>query len=75
MRGDDEICGSLFSYIDLEDRIRAEHPLRPIRAIANAALATLSGDFAALRRNHTRVAAADGCVVNGRGMGAAAPAV
>ena len=48
MRGDDEICGSLFSYIDLEDRVRAEHPLRPIRAIANAALATLSGDFAAL---------------------------
>jgi hypothetical protein len=48
MRGDDEICGSLFSYIDLEDRIRADHPLRPIREIANAALAALSGDFAAL---------------------------
>jgi transposase len=48
MRGDDEICGCLFSYIDLEDRVRADHPLRPIREIANAALATLSGDFAAL---------------------------
>lgn len=48
MRGDDEICGSLFSYIDLEDRVRADHPLRPIREIANAALAALSGDFAAL---------------------------
>lgn len=22
MRGDDEICGNLFSYIDLEDRVR-----------------------------------------------------
>ena len=48
MRGDDEICGRLFSYIDLEDRVRADHPLRPIRAIANAALVALSGDFAAL---------------------------
>ena len=48
MRGDDDICGSLFSYIDLEDRVRADHPLRPIRDIANAALAALSGDFAAL---------------------------
>ncbi|MBO0719077.1 MAG: IS5 family transposase [Rhizobiales bacterium] len=48
MRGDDEICGRFFSYIDLEDRVRADHPLRPIREIANAALAALSGDFAAL---------------------------
>jgi hypothetical protein len=28
---DDEICGRLFSYIDLEDRVRADHPLRPSR--------------------------------------------
>ncbi len=48
MRGDDEICGSLFSYIDLEARVRSDHPLRPIREIANAALAALSHDFAAL---------------------------
>jgi transposase len=48
MRGDDDICGRLFSYIDLEARVRADHPLRPIREIANAALAALSGDFAAL---------------------------
>src|SRR5436853_5709701 len=48
MRGDDEICGKFFSYIDLEARVRADHPLRPIREIANAALAALSGDFAAL---------------------------
>ena len=48
MRGCDEICGRLFSYIDLEDRVRADHPLRPIREIANAALAALSGEFAAL---------------------------
>jgi transposase len=48
MRGDDEICGCLFSYIDLEERVRTDHPLRPIREIANAALAALSGEFAAL---------------------------
>ena len=48
MRGDDEKSGSLFSYIDLEDRVRADHPLRPIREIANTALAALSADFAAL---------------------------
>ena len=48
MRGDDEICGSLFSYIDLEGRVRADHPLRPLREIAHAALAALSRDFARL---------------------------
>src|ERR1700748_1166545 len=45
MRGDDAICGRLFSYIDLEKRIREDHPLRVIRAIANVALKSLSGDF------------------------------
>src|SRR5512133_3018013 len=45
MRGDDAICGKLFSYIELEKRIRADHPLRAIRAIANAALKSLSGEF------------------------------
>jgi transposase len=45
MRGDDRICGSLFSYMDLEKRIRADHPLRVIRHIANAALNSLSGEF------------------------------
>ena len=45
MRGDDGICGSLFSYIDLEKRVRADHPLRAIRQIVNAALNSLSGEF------------------------------
>lgn len=48
MRGSDERSGSLFSYVDLEARVRRDHPLRPIREIANAALAALSEDFAAL---------------------------
>jgi transposase len=48
MRGDDEICGSLFSYVALEERVRADHPLRVLRAIANAALKALGDEFAAL---------------------------
>jgi hypothetical protein len=48
MRGDDGICGSFFSYIDLEKRVRADHRLRVIRAIANAALKSLSADFGKL---------------------------
>ncbi len=45
MRGSDERSGSLFSYVDLEARVRADHPLRTIRKIANAALVDLSKDF------------------------------
>ncbi len=45
MRGNDEICCSLLSYIDLEKRVRGDHPLRLICEVANAALATLSGAF------------------------------
>ena len=45
MRGSDAIAGSLFSYVDLERRIRADHPLRVIREIVNATLVTLSPEF------------------------------
>jgi len=48
MRGSDERSGSLFSYVDIERRVRKDHPLRPIRAIVNEALSELSRDFAAL---------------------------
>jgi hypothetical protein len=48
MRGDDGICGSFFSYVDLEKRVRADHPLRVIREIVNAALKSLSGESAKL---------------------------
>jgi transposase len=48
MRGSDKRSGELFSYVDLERRVRPDHPLRPIRDLANAALADLSGDFAGL---------------------------
>jgi transposase len=48
MRGSDKRSGELFSYVNLEDRVRRDHPLRAIREIANAALADLSEEFAAL---------------------------
>ena len=48
MRGGDGRAGELFSYVDLEKRVRSDHPLRPIRAIVNEALAALERDFAAL---------------------------
>ena len=48
MRGSDERSGSLFSYVDLERRVGKDHPLRPIREIANEALSALERDFAAL---------------------------
>ncbi len=48
MRGSDQRSGSLFSYVDLEDRVRGDHPLRTIREIANAALGALSGEFEAI---------------------------
>ena len=48
MRGSDGRTGSLFSYVDLEERVPARHPLRKIRVIVNAALAALDAEFARL---------------------------
>ena len=48
MRGTDEKSGSLFSYVDLEDRIPVNHPLRKIRQVVNDALASLDAEFEAL---------------------------
>jgi len=48
MRGTDETSGSLFSYVDLKDRVPARHPLRKIRQVVNDALVSLDGDFAAI---------------------------
>ena len=48
MRGPDETSGSLFSYVNLEDRIPPHHPLRKIRQVVNDALASLDADFEAL---------------------------
>ena len=48
MRGSDDRTVELFSYVDLEARVRTDHPLRVIRAIVNEALVSLEREFSAL---------------------------
>lgn len=48
MRGSDTNSGSLFSYVDLEERIPAKHPLRVIREIVNEVLISLDAEFSML---------------------------
>ena len=48
MRGRADGATGLFSYVRLEDRVPADHPLRAIRALADEALASLNGRFEAL---------------------------
>lgn len=45
MRGSDLVSGSLFSYVDLDERIPSHHPLRKIRQIVNDALSSMDADF------------------------------
>ena len=48
MRGEDRTSGALFSYVDVEARIPAKHPLRAMRRLTNAALGELDRRFSAL---------------------------
>jgi transposase len=48
MRGTDARSGSLFSYVDLEGRVPAKHPLRIIKTIVDDALVALDAEFAKL---------------------------
>jgi transposase len=48
MRGEDRRTEQLFSYVDLESRVRADHPLRAIREVVNASLLAMSADFAGI---------------------------
>jgi len=48
MRGSDERSDFLFSYVSPEQRVRADHPMRPIRRIVDAALGRLSPRFDAI---------------------------
>src|SRR5262250_614392 len=45
MRGIDGRTGELFSYVDLEKRVPAKHPLRLVRSVVNEVLAALDSDF------------------------------
>lgn len=48
MRGRDDRGEGMFSYIRLEDRVPADHPLRAIRALTDEVLAALDGRFEAM---------------------------
>lgn len=48
MRGSDEQSGAMFSYVSLEARVPADHPLRAIRRITDRALERLSTRFDSL---------------------------
>ena len=48
MRGSDDRSLGLFSYVRLEDRIAADHPLRAIRLLVEEVLERLSGRLAGL---------------------------
>jgi transposase/IS5 family transposase len=48
MRGSDSQNGTLFSYMNLEERVPARHPLRKIKTVVDAALVDLDADFSAL---------------------------
>ena len=54
MRGADERSGSMFSYVSLEERVPADHPLRAIRRITDRALEQLSPRFGTLYVNFGR---------------------
>lgn len=48
MRGREEGSANLFSYVRLEERVPADHPLRPIRALADEVLPGLNDRFEGL---------------------------
>lgn len=48
MRGREERSESLFSYVRLEERVPADHPLRPIRVLVDEVLTGLNGRFETL---------------------------
>lgn len=45
MRGEDQRQGAMFSYVSLEQRVPANHPLRQLQLMVNQALAELSPRF------------------------------
>ncbi len=54
MRGKDKRSGELFSYVVLEQRVRADHPLWAIRTVVSEALGARSGEVTALYSGMSR---------------------
>ena len=53
MRGSDMRTGELFSYVDIEDRVPSNHPLRLIRRIVNDVLAATRGGLRQARTSES----------------------
>src|SRR6201991_1598802 len=45
MRGSDAASGALFSYVNMEQRVPAKHPLRVIKTIVDDVLVSLDAEF------------------------------
>jgi transposase len=54
MRGDDQQQGAMWSYLSPEQRVPADHPLRPLREMVNRALKEMSPTFAQLYSDQGR---------------------
>jgi transposase, IS4 family len=48
MRGSQDFQGTMFSDISLEERVPAAHPLRKLRGVVDALLATMDREFEAV---------------------------
>ena len=48
MRGDERVQDGMFSYVSLEQRVPADHPLREVRKLTDTVLRSLSGELDAL---------------------------
>lgn len=49
-----EISGSLFSYVDLKERIPPRSPLRKFRQVVQDSLASINAEFAVLHTDFDR---------------------
>src|ERR1700734_19154 len=58
MRGDERVQDQMFSYLTLEQRVPADHPLREIRKLTDEVLRSLSGDFDSLYASSGRASIA-----------------
>src|SRR5438876_4187910 len=54
MRGNEKQQGGMFSYVSMEERVPADHPLRPIRKLVDQILTTMSKRFDDLYANNGR---------------------
>ena len=63
MRGTDQQQNHVFSYISPEQRVRSDHPLRPIRTMVDEILKKLSPQFNKMYSKVGRTVDSSGAVV------------